>query len=115
MREMLNPTSAIAGMGLGSSVALITDGRFSGASRGASIGHVSPEAAVGGPIALVEEGDIISINIPENTINVKVSDEELAKRKANWAPKEPKVKTGYLARYASMVTSADKGAILQIK
>ena len=115
MREMLNPTSAIAGMGLGSSVALITDGRFSGASRGASIGHVSPEAAVGGSIALVEEGDIISINIPENTINVKVSDEELAKRKANWAPKEPKVKTGYLARYASMVTSADKGAILQIK
>lgn len=115
MREMLNPTSAIAGMGLGSSVALITDGRFSGASRGASIGHVSPEAAVGGPIALVEEGDIISINIPENTINVEVSDEELAKRKANWAPKEPKVKTGYLARYASMVTSADKGAILQIK
>lgn len=115
MREMLNPTSAIAGMGLGSSVALITDGRFSGASRGASIGHVSPEAAVGGPIALVEEGDIISINISENTINVKVSDEELAKRKANWAPKEPKVKTGYLARYASMVTSADKGAILQIK
>ena len=115
MREMLNPTSAIAGMGLGSSVALITDGRFSGASRGASIGHVSPEAAVGGPIALIEEGDIISINIPENTINVKVSDEELAKRKANWTPKEPKVKTGYLARYASMVTSADKGAILQMK
>ena len=115
MREMLNPTSAIAGMGLGSSVALITDGRFSGASRGAAIGHVSPEAAVGGPIALVEEGDIISINIPENTIYVKVSDEELAKRKANWAPKAPKVKTGYLARYASMVTSADKGAILQIK
>ena len=115
MREMLYPSSAIAGMGLGSSVALITDGRFSGASRGASIGHVSPEAAVGGPIALVEEGDIISIKIPENTINVKVSDEELAKRKANWAPKEPKVKTGYLARYASMVTSADKGAILQIK
>lgn len=115
MREMLNPTSAIAGMGLGSSVALITDGRFSGASRGASIGHVSPEAAVGGPIALIEEGDIISINIPENTINVKVSDEELAKRKENWKPKEPKVKTGYLARYASMVTSADKGAILQIK
>ncbi len=115
MREMLNPTSAIAGMGLGSSVALITDGRFSGASRGASIGHVSPEAAVGGPIALIEEGDIISINIPENTINVKVSDDELAKRKENWTPKEPKVKTGYLARYASMVTSADKGAILQIK
>ncbi|MDY3854773.1 MAG: dihydroxy-acid dehydratase [Butyribacter sp.] len=115
MREMLNPTSAIAGMGLGSSVALITDGRFSGASRGASIGHVSPEAAVGGPIALIEEGDIIAINIPENTINVKVSDEEMAQRKANWTPKEPKVKTGYLARYASMVTSADKGAILEIK
>ncbi len=115
MREMLNPTSAIAGMGLGSSVALITDGRFSGASRGASIGHVSPEAAVGGPIALIEEGDIISINIPANTINVKVSEEELAKRKENWMPKEPKVKTGYLARYASMVTSADRGAILEIK
>ena len=115
MREMLNPTSAIAGMGLGSSVALITDGRFSGASRGASIGHVSPEAAVGGPIALIEEGDIISINIPANTINVKVSEEELAKRKENWTPKEPKVKTGYLARYASMVTSADRGAVLEIK
>ena len=115
MREMLNPTSAIAGMGLGSSVALITDGRFSGASRGASIGHVSPEAAVGGPIALIEEGDIIAIDIPANTINVKVSDEEMAKRKEAWTPKEPKVKTGYLARYASMVTSADKGAILQIK
>jgi dihydroxy-acid dehydratase len=115
MREMLNPTSAIAGMGLGSSVALITDGRFSGASRGASIGHVSPEAAVGGPIALIEEGDIISINIPANTINVKVSEDELAKRKENWTPKEPKVKTGYLARYASMVTSADRGAILEIK
>ena len=115
MREMLNPTSAIAGMGLGSSVALITDGRFSGASRGASIGHVSPEAAVGGPIARIEEGDIIAIDIPANTINVKVSDEEMAKRKEAWTPKEPKVKTGYLARYASMVTSADKGAILQIK
>ena len=115
MREMLNPTSAIAGMGLGSSVALITDGRFSGASRGASIGHVSPEAAVGGPIALIEEGDIIAIDIPANTINVKVSDEEMAKRKEAWTPKEPKVNTGYLARYASMVTSADKGAILQIK
>lgn len=115
MREMLNPTSAIAGMGLGSSVALITDGRFSGASRGASIGHVSPEAAVGGPIALIEEGDTISINIPENAINVKVSEEELAKRKEQWKPKEPKVKTGYLARYASMVTSADRGAILEIK
>lgn len=113
MREMLNPTSAIAGMGLGSSVALITDGRFSGASRGASIGHISPEAAVGGPIALIEEGDIISIDIPANTINVKVSDEELAARREKWTPREPKVKTGYLARYASMVTSADKGAILK--
>ncbi len=115
MREMLNPTSAIAGMGLGSSVALITDGRFSGASRGASIGHISPEAAVGGPIALIEEGDIIEVNIPANTLNVKVSDEELAARKEKWVPKEPKVKTGYLARYASMVTSADKGAILEMK
>ena len=114
MREMLNPTSAIAGMGLGSSVALITDGRFSGASRGASIGHISPEAAVGGPIALIEEGDIIAIDIPANTINVKVSDEVLAERRAKWTPKEPKVKTGYLARYASMVTSADKGAILKV-
>lgn len=113
MREMLNPTSAIAGMGLGSSVALITDGRFSGASRGASIGHVSPEAATGGPIALIEEGDIIAIDIPANTINVKVSDAELAKRKEVWKPREQKVKTGYLARYASMVTSADKGAILE--
>ena len=113
MREMLNPTSAIAGMGLGSSVALITDGRFSGASRGASIGHISPEAAVGGPIALIEEGDIIAIDIPANTINVKVSDEELAARREKWTPREPKVKTGYLARYASMVTSADKGAILK--
>ena len=115
MREMLNPTSAIAGMGLGSSVALITDGRFSGASRGASIGHISPEAAVGGPIALVEEGDIIAIDIQANTINVKVSDEVLAERRAKWQPREPKVKSGYLARYASMVTSADKGAILQIQ
>lgn len=114
MREMLNPTSAIAGMGLGSSVALITDGRFSGASRGASIGHVSPEAAVGGPIALVEEGDIIKINIKENTLNLDVSDEELARRKAAWTPREPKVTTGYLSRYASMVTSADKGAVLKI-
>ena len=113
MREMLNPTSAIAGMGLGSSVALITDGRFSGASRGASIGHISPEAAVGGPIALIEEGDIIAIDIPANTINVKVSDEGLAARREKWTPREPKVKTGYLARYASMVTSADKGAILK--
>ena len=114
MREMLNPTSAIAGMGLGSSVALITDGRFSGASRGASIGHVSPEAAVGGPIALVEEGDIIKINIPENRLELAVSDEELARRKANWTPREPKVKTGYLARYAAMVTSGNRGAILQV-
>lgn len=115
MREMLNPTSVIAGMGLGSSVALITDGRFSGASRGASIGHVSPEAAVGGPIAFIEEGDIISIDIPANTINVKVSDEELKARKAKWQPREPKVTKGYLARYAKMVTSADKGAVLEIK
>ena len=114
MREMLNPTSAIAGMGLGSSVALITDGRFSGASRGASIGHVSPEAAVGGPIALVEEGDIIKINIPKMTLEFAVSDEELAARKAKWQPREPKVKTGYLARYAAMVTSGNRGAILQV-
>ena len=115
MREMLNPTSAIAGMGLGSTVALITDGRFSGASRGASIGHVSPEAAVGGPIALVEEGDIIEINIPEYKINLKISDEEMAKRKAKWQPREPKVTTGYLARYAAMVTSGDRGAILEVQ
>ena len=115
MREMLNPTSAIAGMGLGSSVALITDGRFSGASRGASIGHVSPEAAVGGPIALVEEGDIIKINIPERTMTLDVSDEVLAERKAKWQPREPKVKTGYLARYSQMVTSGARGAILEIK
>ena len=115
MREMLNPTSAIAGMGLGSSVALITDGRFSGASRGASIGHVSPEAAVGGPIALVEEGDIISINIPENTLDVLVSDEVLAQRKAKWQPREPKVTTGYLARYHELVTSGNRGAILEVK
>lgn len=114
MREMLNPTSAIAGMGLGSSVALITDGRFSGASRGASIGHVSPEAAVGGPIALIEEGDIIKIDIPANTINVAVSDEELEARRAKWQPREPKVTTGYLARYASMVTSGNRGAVLEI-
>ena len=114
MREMLNPTSAIAGMGLGSSVALITDGRFSGASRGASIGHVSPEAAVGGPIALVEEGDIIKINIPENTLNFVISDEEFAKRKAAWQPREPKITTGYLARYAAQVTSGNRGAVLEI-
>ena len=115
MREMLNPTSAIAGMGLGSSVALITDGRFSGASRGASIGHVSPEAAVGGPIALVEEGDIISINIPENKLNILVSDEEMEARRAKWQPREPRVTTGYLARYCQMVTSGNRGAILEIK
>lgn len=114
MREMLNPTSAIAGMGLGSSVALITDGRFSGASRGASIGHVSPEAAVGGPIALVEEGDIIEIDIPNNRLNLKVSDEELKERRAKWQPREPKITTGYLARYAAMVTSGNRGAILEI-
>ena len=114
MREMLNPTSAIAGMGLGSSVALITDGRFSGASRGASIGHVSPEAAVGGPIALVEEGDIISINIPENKLEVKVSEEEMARRAAEWKPREPKVTTGYLSRYRELVTSGNRGAILEL-
>ena len=112
MREMLNPTSAICGMGLGESVALITDGRFSGATRGASIGHVSPEAAAGGTIALVEEGDIISIDIPNCKITLNVSDEELAKRKAAWVCPEPKVKSGYLARYAKLVSSADKGAIL---
>ncbi|MBE5881738.1 MAG: dihydroxy-acid dehydratase [Lachnospiraceae bacterium] len=114
MREMLNPTSAIAGMGLGSSVALITDGRFSGASRGASIGHVSPEAAVGGPIALVEEGDIIKINIPAMTLDVDVSEEEMAARKAAWTPREPKVTSGYLSRYREMVTSGNRGAILEI-
>ena len=112
MREMLNPTSAIVGMGLGSTVALITDGRFSGASRGASIGHVSPEAAAGGPIGLVEEGDIIAIDINANTINMKVSDEELARRRANWTPKTKEV-SGYLKRYAALVTSADTGAILK--
>ena len=115
MREMLNPTSAIAGMGLGASVALITDGRFSGASRGASIGHVSPEAAVGGPIALVEEGDTIRIDIPNNRLEVLVSDEELSARKAKWQPREPRVTTGYLARYAKMVTSGNRGAVLEIK
>lgn len=115
MRERLNPTSAIAGMGLGSTVALITDGRFSGASRGASIGHASPEAAVGGPIALVEEGDRISIDIDNHSLNVLVSDEELEARRAKWQFREPKVTSGYLARYASLVTSADKGAILQVK
>ena len=114
MREMLNPTSAIAGMGLDTTVALITDGRFSGASRGASIGHVSPEAAVGGPIALIEEGDIISIDINANKLNVKVSDEELARRKAAWKPRQPKVTDGYLKRYAALVTSGNRGAILEL-
>ena len=114
MREMLNPTSAIAGMGLGSSVALITDGRFSGASRGASIGHVSPEAAVGGPIALVEEGDLISIDIPNMKLNVKISEEEMAARKEKWQPREPEITSGYLARYREMVTSGNRGAILEI-
>ena len=115
MPEMLNPTSAIAGMGLGSSVALITDGRFSGASRGASIGHVSPEAAVCGPIALIEEGDIIEIDIPNLKLNARISDEELAARKEKWQPREPEVTTGYLARYASMVTSGNRGAVLEVK
>ena len=114
MREMLNPTSAIAGMGLGDSVALITDGRFSGASRGASIGHVSPEAAVGGPIALIEEGDIIKIDIPNNSLNVDVPDEELAKRKEKWQPREPKITDGYLRRYAALVTSGNRGAVLDV-
>ena len=114
MREMLNPTSAIAGMGLGDSVALITDGRFSGASRGASIGHVSPEAAVGGPIALIEEGDTIKIDIPNTSLNVDVSDEELAKRKEKWQPREPKITDGYLRRYAALVTSGNRGAVLDV-
>ena len=113
MREMLNPTSAIAGMGLDKDVALITDGRFSGATRGASIGHVSPEAASGGPIGLVEEGDLIAIDIPGRSIELKVSDEVLAARKAKWVCPEPKIKTGYLARYARLVSSADRGAILE--
>ena len=112
MREMLNPTSAIMGRGLGSSVALITDGRFSGATRGACIGHVSPEAAVGGPIALVEDGDVIEIDIPNNKITLNVSDEELAKRRAEWKPREPKITTGYLARYAKLVSSGAQGAVL---
>lgn len=114
MREMLNPTSAIAGMGLGSSVALITDGRFSGASRGASIGHACPEAAVGGPIALVEEGDIISIDIDKCRLDVLVSDEEMAARKEKWQPRKPQVTTGYLARYAAMAAPASRGAILEL-
>ena len=114
MREMLSPTSAICGMGLDSCVALITDGRFSGATKGAAIGHVSPEAAVGGPIALVEEGDIIKINIPEMTLNVDVSDEEMAARRAKWQPREPKVTTGYLKRYSALVTSGNRGAVLEV-
>ena len=112
MREMLNPTSAIMGRGLGSTVALITDGRFSGATRGASIGHISPEAAVGGPIALIEEGDMIEIDIPNNTITLMVSDDELAKRRAEWKPRQPKITTGYLARYAKLVSSGAQGAVL---
>jgi dihydroxy-acid dehydratase len=114
MREMLNPTSAIMGMGLGSSVALITDGRFSGASRGACIGHVSPEAAVGGNIALIEEGDIIDIDINANSLNFRISDEELAARRVKWQPREPKITTGYLSRYVAMVTSGNRGAILEV-
>jgi dihydroxy-acid dehydratase len=114
MREMLNPTSAICGMGLGDSVALLTDGRFSGATRGASIGHISPEAAAGGTIGLVEEGDTISIDIPACSIKLEVADDELARRRAAWVCPEPKIKTGYLARYAKLVTSADKGAILEV-
>ena len=113
MREMLNPTSAIMGSGLGNCVALITDGRFSGATRGAAIGHISPEAAVGGPIALVKEGDMIEIDIPANTIKLLVSDEEIAKRKAEWKPRQPKITTGYLARYAKLVTSGAQGAVLE--
>ena len=113
MREMLSPTSEIAGMGLDKDVALITDGRFSGATRGASIGHVSPEAALGGPIAFIEEGDIIDIDITQHKMNVRVSDEEMAERKAKWQPREPRIKKGYLVRYAALVTSADKGAVLQ--
>ena len=113
MREMLNPTSAICGMGLGESVALITDGRFSGATRGASIGHVCPEAAQGGPIAFVEEGDIISIDIPSCSITLNVDEATLAARRAKWVCPEPKVKTGYLARYAKLVTSAARGAVLE--
>ena len=115
MREMLNPTSAIMGRGQGGTVALITDGRFSGATRGASIGHVSPEAAVGGPIALIKDGDIIDIDVNANTINVRLTDDEFAARRAEWKPREPKITTGYLARYASLVTSGNRGAILEVK
>ena len=113
MREMLNPTSALAGMKLDKTVALITDGRFSGASRGASIGHVCPEAASGGPIGLVQEGDLIEIDIPNASIQVKVSDEELAKRREAYVQPEPNIKTGWLARYARLVSSANYGAVMQ--
>lgn len=113
MREMLNPTSAIMGSGLGGCVALITDGRFSGATRGAAIGHVSPEAAVGGPIGLLEEGDMLTIDIPANTISVDLTNEELARRRAAWKPRAPRITTGYLARYAKLVTSGMSGAVLE--
>ena len=114
MREMLSPTSAIVGMGLGESVALITDGRFSGVTRGAAIGHISPEAAEGGPLALVVEGDTINIDIPNRRLDLMVSDEVLSLRREQWRPPEPKVKTGYLYRYSRMVTSANTGAVLEI-
>ena len=115
MREMLSPTSAIVGRGLGESVALITDGRFSGATRGAAIGHVSPEAAVGGNIALVKEGDLIKIDINQNKIDFVITDEELEKRRSEWQPREPKITTGYLARYAALVTSGNRGAVLELQ
>jgi dihydroxy-acid dehydratase len=113
MQEMLAPTSALTGVGLDTSVALITDGRFSGGTAGACIGHVSPEAATAGPIGLIEEGDIVEIDIPARTLKVRLSDEELAERKAKWAPREPRYKSGYLAKYASMASSADTGAVLK--
>ena len=114
MQEMLAPTSYIMGRGLGSSVALITDGRFSGATHGACIGHVSPEAAAGGLIGLVEPGDIISIDIPNRTVTLEVSDDVIAERRKTWKPREPKIKTGYLAKYASLATSADTGGVLKV-
>lgn len=114
MREMLNPTSAIMGRGLGGSVALITDGRFSGATRGAAIGHVSPEAAVGGPIALVHDGDRIRVDIPNNRLDVLLDDSELQARRKEWKPKQPKITSGYLARYAALVTSGNRGAVLEL-
>ena len=113
MREMLMPTSSLAGMGLASQVALLTDGRFSGATRGSAVGHVSPEAAAGGIIGLVQEGDEIEIDIPNRKISLLVTDEELARRRDKWTPLPPKIKTGYLSRYARMVTSASEGAILK--